>query len=408
MLEACLPENEIQRLEKLRMYQILDTAAEDSFDRITRIVSETLDVPIALVSLIDRERQWFKSKQGLDVSETDRRLAFCAHAILGDELFEVPNALEEERFYDNPLVANEPSIRFYAGVPLRTPDGLNMGTLCAIDRVPRELTEQQRSLLEDLAKIVIDQMELRVAIKTALKAADIETRANALKDEFISNVTHELRTPLTSITGSLRLINGGAMGAIPEKLVDPLLIADRNAASLHGLINELLDIQKLGSGHMAYDIEPVLISQLIDEACQNIQSSGIERNIKIRFSPLGDAVIAADPKRIHQVMANILSNAIKHSPNGGEIDVSLEVFDAFVTISVSDQGAGVPEGFVPSLFDKFTQANRKTDMSGTGLGLSICKTIVDAHQGNIRIDTRVESGAKFLVELPTRQTVIPQ
>lgn len=408
MRSAPKPKNEDQRISKLQMYQILDTSAEESFDRITRIVSEMIGVPIALVSLVDRERQWFKSKQGLGASETGRELAFCAHAILGDDVFEIENALDDDRFADNPLVASDPSIRFYAGAPLRTPDGYNLGTLCAIDRVPRKLTESQKALLSDMANIVVDEMELRIALKQALSSADLQERSNALKDEFISNVTHELRTPLTSIRGSLGLINAGAMGEIPDDFVEPLQIADRNAGSLLTLINELLDVQKLSSGLMEYEIEPIEITDLVQEACENVRGAGVARNVSVAFKSGVSASIAGDAKRLQQVMTNVLANAIKFSPDGGAVDVQLTSFGSYVCISVTDQGPGVPDEFVPTLFDKFTQANSKSDSSGTGLGLSICKTIVEAHQGNIRLDTNRDAGTTFHVELPLRQTVIPQ
>lgn len=408
MRSAPKPKNEDQRISKLQMYQILDTSAEESFDRITRIVSEMIGVPIALVSLVDRERQWFKSKQGLGASETGRELAFCAHAILGDDVFEIENALDDDRFADNPLVASDPSIRFYAGAPLRTPDGYNLGTLCAIDRVPRKLTESQKALLSDMANIVVDEMELRIALKQALSSADMQERSNALKDEFISNVTHELRTPLTSIRGSLGLINAGAMGEIPDDFVEPLQIADRNAGSLLTLINELLDVQKLSSGLMEYEIEPIEITDLVQEACENVRGAGVARNVSVVFKSGVSASIAGDAKRLQQVMTNVLANAIKFSPDGGAVDVQLTSFGSYVCISVTDQGPGVPDEFVPTLFDKFTQANSKSDSSGTGLGLSICKTIVEAHQGNIRLDTNRDAGTTFHVELPLRQTVIPR
>lgn len=145
------PSDELHRLATLRAYNILDTLPEERFDRLTRLARRLFNVPIALVSLVDMNRQWFKSCQGLEVHETPRDISFCGHAILGNEIMEVPDAQEDVRFHDNPLVTGEPNIRFYAGCPLVVTDGVKLGTLCLIDTVPRHLTEEDRQLLTDLA-----------------------------------------------------------------------------------------------------------------------------------------------------------------------------------------------------------------------------------------------------------------
>jgi diguanylate cyclase (GGDEF)-like protein len=160
-----IPVDDQARVEALREYGILDTEAEESFDRITRLVARVLDVPIALVSLVDLERQWFKSRVGLDATQTSRDVAFCSHAIMSDEVFVVANTLADERFRDNPLVTGPPNMRAYAGAPLLTARGFRLGTLCAIDRRPREFTPSQLDSLRDLAGMVVDELELRRAAR---------------------------------------------------------------------------------------------------------------------------------------------------------------------------------------------------------------------------------------------------
>lgn len=146
-----IPKDEEARLETLRSLNILDTSSEERFDRLTRMAKRMFDVPIALVSLVDENRQWFKSCIGLNVKETPRDISFCGHAILGDRIFIIPDATKDERFADNPLVTNEPHIRFYAGCPLRFTDGSRLGTLCIIDKKPRNLSDDDLEALKDLA-----------------------------------------------------------------------------------------------------------------------------------------------------------------------------------------------------------------------------------------------------------------
>ena len=159
--KAPIPENEDARLRSLRALDVLDTEPEERFDRFTRLARRSFGVPIALVSLVDSDRQWFKSAQGLDASETPREISFCGHAILGDGVLVVADALEDERFADNPLVTGDPSIRFYAGCPVAAPDGSKVGTLCLIDREPRVLDAEDLDLLRDLACMVEDDLAAR-------------------------------------------------------------------------------------------------------------------------------------------------------------------------------------------------------------------------------------------------------
>jgi len=159
---ASKPTNEAERLRRLEAYRVLDTASEDAFDAIVAEAARICGTPIALVSLVDRHRQWFKAKVGLDAAETPRALAFCAHAIHSPDPFVVPDATKDERFAGNPLVRELPNVTFYAGVPLTTPDELRVGTLCVIDQVARDgLTTEQIAKLQELADRVVGLLEAR-------------------------------------------------------------------------------------------------------------------------------------------------------------------------------------------------------------------------------------------------------
>ncbi|MBT8089997.1 MAG: GAF domain-containing protein [Gammaproteobacteria bacterium] len=153
-----LPSNDAARVATLRSLNILDTPRDDRFDRYTRITARIFDMPIVLISLVDESRQWFKSAEGLSVKETSRDISFCAHAILDDDILEVPDARDDPRFRDNPLVAEQPRIRFYAGAPLEAPNGHKLGTLCIIDRVPRQLGDDEKTMLKNLADMVVGEI----------------------------------------------------------------------------------------------------------------------------------------------------------------------------------------------------------------------------------------------------------
>lgn len=187
MKKPDIPQDEPDRLETLRSLSILDTPPEERFDRLTRMAKRLFGVPIALVSLVDENRQWFKSCIGLSVSETPRDISFCGHAILGNGPFIIANAIEDERFADNPLVVNDPYIRFYAGCPLRAPDGRKLGTLCIIDRKPRSLGEEDLEALVDLASMVEHEF-------SALQLATMDELTNiSNRRGFMLLAQHSLR-----------------------------------------------------------------------------------------------------------------------------------------------------------------------------------------------------------------------
>jgi len=182
--EHIIPPNEQARLAAVRRYGVLDTPPDGSFDRITRLASLMLEMPIAIVSLVDHDRIWFKSVQGFEgVEQIDRDPGLCASAILADEAWIIRDAKIDPRALANPLVAGEFGLRFYAGSALRTQDGYNLGTLCVIDKRPRELTAQQIQVLDDLAALVVDELELRLAAREQAR------RATELNDDVVQALT---------------------------------------------------------------------------------------------------------------------------------------------------------------------------------------------------------------------------
>jgi GAF domain-containing protein len=171
-MKAPKPKNEVQRIKILWQYDVLDTLPEAVFDDFTTLAGLVCGAPISLISLVDEDRQWFKSKTGLTLKQTSRDVSMCAHAILQKDIFIVPDTTRDRRFKDNPLVVSAPKIRFYAGAPLISPEGCALGTLCVIDKVPRQLTENQRESLRVLARIIMTQLEFRRQSRTSAGGHD--------------------------------------------------------------------------------------------------------------------------------------------------------------------------------------------------------------------------------------------
>lgn len=228
-------------------------------------------------------------------------------------------------------------------------------------------------------------------------------RTDRLKNEFISTVSHELRTPLTSIRGALGLITSGICGELPEKMAGLLNIASNNTERLLLLINDILDIEKIESGNLRFDFKRIELGGLVDRAITDCKGYAAEHGINYRFShPERPLNVSADADRIVQVLNNLLSNAAKFSPENGTVEVELSEHQGFARISIQDYGPGIPKGFLPRLFDKFSQVDGsdKRVTGGTGLGLSIAKAIVDKHQGKISVETEETIGTTFHVDLP--------
>ncbi|MDI1481569.1 GAF domain-containing sensor histidine kinase [Polyangium sp. y55x31] len=419
MKAASAPSDEIERLAALSEAAILDTPPEPAFDELTRLAASICRTPIALVSLVDRERQWFKSKVGLGASETPREVAFCAHAILGDELFLVPDAYDDERFADNPLVTGPPNVRFYAGAPLATADGHNVGTLCVIDHGPRQLDEEQRSALSSLARQVAAQIDLRRAngrlaklngelVARAREAqAVIEQRKaiERIKDEFISTVSHELRTPLTSIRGALGLLEGGVLGALPDEAMEVVHIARTNTDRLMRLINDILDLEKIEAGKLELSPKHIDVRRLVSSLVESLSPVAAEAKVELWAEVRGELDLVADEDRIAQVLTNLMSNALKFSPPEARVELFAEATaTGRVRFGVRDRGPGIAEADVARLFNRFEQlgGSGSRKMGGTGLGLAISKAIVEQHGGTIGVTSRLGQGSTFWFEVPHR------
>jgi signal transduction histidine kinase len=403
MITARLPDNEEVRLEAIERYRLDGPGQEPAFDHAVQLAINAFDVPISLVSIVGADLQCFKGKVGLDAEQTARDVSFCAHAILSDDLFVVEDALNDERFADNPLVIGHPAIRFYAGAPLRLKDGLVPGTLCLIDHRPRTLSEKDRETLERLARLVVDLIELRL---DSTVAEERHRALDRMKDEFLAATSHELRTPVTSIMGSLGLLDR-LSDDLPENARRLVRIARDNSRRLAGLVNDVLDLSRLAEGAITVDAVPLDVADQLREAVEANSGFSQAHDVRLECRPVAPGLKAVgDANRLQQVLANLISNAIKFSPRGAAVMLSAKREDERVVISVEDTGRGIPKAFQPRIFNRFEQARDAdaTEKGGSGLGLAIARELVALMHGQIGFSSEEGSGTTFWISLPCVRT----
>jgi diguanylate cyclase (GGDEF)-like protein len=307
MLVPSKPLNEIARVETLRSLNVLDSAPEERFDRLTRLARRLFNVPIALVSLVDTNRQWFKSCVGLPVNETGRDVSFCGHAILSDQILMITDATLDERFHDNPLVVGDPRIRFYAGCPLTVGDGSKLGTLCLIDTRPRILDDEERELLRDLARMAEQElMALQMASMDELTLLSNRRGFKALAQHGL-DACLRLGKPATVLFFDLndfKQINdlyGHAEGDSALKtFADVLRIAFRESDVVGRLGGDEFVVLLTGSTHLETTSVMARLKEILDE-----RNATLQRGYDIRFS-VGQ--IEYDAKR-HDSVDRLLADA---------------------------------------------------------------------------------------------------
>jgi len=508
-----LPRNEAERLADLYDYGILDTPAEKIFDEVAELAATICGTRFATVTFVDRDRQWFKAEFGSKRRQTPREQSICGHAILEDELFEVPDTHADERFTDNPLVNSKPVIRFYAGSRLDSDRGRAIGMLCVMDSVPRKLSKAQKQALRQLADVLmavleagrrtrllnwfgvlldnigdeilildpdtllhlhanqtaeehlglwLDQMrgmtpgdvtgerdrgkferlvqrlragEAFVTFEGHRRRADgeiypVESRWRLLptrgkpvilsivqdvterrkiermKDEFMSMVNHELRTPLTSIHGAIKLLESGAAGPLPTHAARLVELAAQNTQRLREIVDDILDLEKIASGQMGFDNRVLGAREALEQVAASYGVPAQQANVVIDVAADPALTVRADARRLQQVLANVVSNAVKFAPPESVVSLRAQPAprDAFVRLEVTDLGPGVPDDFRDRIFERFAQANMQSSRSkgGSGLGLAIARQMVEQMGGRIGFESS-PGLTTFHIDLPKGQ-----
>lgn len=407
MREAATPENEAQRLQALFDYHVLDTDPEQAFDQLTALASQICETPIALVSLIDETRQWFKSHHGLDATETPRRVAFCSHAILQDQIFEIPDSTQDERFSDNPLVISEPKVIFYAGAPLQTPDGHNLGTLCVIDHHPNHLSEKQKNALRIIANQVVTQLELRKNIRVKdqihtelMDLLNLVGKKNAELNQFSSRAAHDLKAPLARIKSMVEFCLEDLNHGKTEQVIENCHFIKQSCTDLDSLIQDIVDLTR--AELTSKGSEKINFRKIIAQSLGEVEKLAEDLNVHINYKIDVNKDFFSQAIRIQQIIYNLASNGVKYSnPEQASkyVKILIEDTESGVIIKIKDNGLGIPEKYQEKIYDAFERFHPRV-ASGNGLGTLIVKKHVQALQGHINFISS-DSGTEFKIELPT-------
>lgn len=388
------PKNEKERLMDLKSFDILDTLPEKDYDSITRIASQICDTPISLITLVDKERQWFKSHHGIDETQTPRDHAFCAHAIHDPfNSFIVENSHQDERFHDNPLVTGTLNVVFYAGVPLVGPSGNALGTLCVLDNKPRKLTPKQLEGLSDLSKQVMNLLSLRKSKKQLEGAYRQLEQRNADLEQFAATAAHDIKSPLSVIIGFSELLIEDYGPTMDEGGLMMLSNIDESSKHLNNLVNSLLQFSRK-TNDLNTDKSTISLSSLVGKLNHllNLENSFV---INLRSST---DFVHTNKMALEQVLQNLVSNAVKYNDKGKAIiDVIVSEEDDFYQFEVCDNGPGIAKEFHEKVFEVFETATLadKFGEKGSGIGLATVKKLVIAMGGSIDLLSETGSGACF-------------
>jgi len=434
MIQAGIAKDESKRLQDLYSYDILDTFSEKDYDDITLMASIICEAPVALITFIDKDRQWFKSHRGTDVQGSPLEYAFCSYAIqTPGEAFTIEDFRKDDRFKDNPFVAGEPHIVFYAGVPLVTPNGQGLGTVCVLDVKPRVLTDQQIEALKILSAQTMNLLQLRKAnndlnkTKEQLELSLSSHIANRLKEVEIQNTelekvneelkafnyisSHDLQEPLRKIQIFSSLIVEKESETLTAQAKLYIGKINNSASRMSALIKDLLSYSQVSAEGKV--LEKIALSDLINDVKYDLQDEIENKNAQIVYS--GNHEINVIPFQFRQLLYNLFSNSLKFlkEDTAPHIDVTssyntgshfdndkLDANCHYYCITICDNGIGFDNKYSEKIFELFQRLQTTDVQLGTGIGLTIVKKIVENHKGIITASSSPNCGATFTIYLP--------
>jgi len=388
------------RLKALEEYKVLDSLPEKMYDDITMIASHICEMPIVLLSLVDDKRQFFKSKVGVDVNETPVEFAVCYHAILSQqELFEVPDLREDDRFKDNPLVTEGPKMVSYFGVPLKNSEGIAFGTLCVISQdKPKILSDRQKVILKKLAKQVIHLLELRKQNFELKRYQEEIAYYSSQMEEFAHTAAHDLRAPLRAVKSFLQLIEMRREGQLDEKEQKYFQFINTNVDTMNQLIVDLLDYAK--SDSKIDEKETIELNAFMEQIFNNLveHHHSSDSNLVLKIMP----TIYYSKLALHMIFYNLIDNALKYRSQNRTLEVKInyksDLFHYY--FEVEDNGIGIATEYYDTIFKPFKRLHTKSEYAGSGLGLATVKKIIQKLGGTITVKSVLGKGTTFLITIP--------
>lgn len=395
-------DSETKRLKALHDYKILDSLPDEEFDNLATLAAEIAGTKISQVNLVDQNRQWTKAMAGLDLEEKSipREKSVCQYTINGDDITEIKNLRKDPRFNDFDYVKGDDGLRFYLGIPLVSPDGYAIGSLCVLDYEEKELTDKQITQLKIIAKQVMTHLELYKQNRE-LKAL------NDYKVKLMKMLSHDMRSPLNGIIGLSGMLKEMNITENPDHL-ELLEIIEQSSTQLNHMIDEVMSYTIIESDGLSIEKEETDLEKSVADISKLYQPAARIKKIDLGFytENLTEPVLM-DGDKFEQILGNLLSNAIKYTKQGGSVKLSL-VRKTFANrdeleLVVADTGVGIKSDDLNDILSSNSQLVSDEGTSGeksTGIGLTIVKHFVDLFSGELSVESSVNEGSRFTVKIP--------
>ncbi len=387
-------DNEVERLLALKEYDILDTLTEKEYDDLANIAGHICDVPISMITFMDNETQFIKAVSGVNLTHAPRDVSFCGHALLdANKCMVISNTLEDDRFKDNPYVAGDLAVKFYAGVPILNPDGLPIGTFCLFDMKSKELSSEQIESLKALTRQVEKLLELRKTVATLAEAnKKVELQNKSLK-EFSYMISHDVKAPIRNMKQFSEMIKEEYGSNLPQDGLEILRLLSNCADDATNLINGMISYTKSTFVEQR-DIEDVNLRVFVDKIISDLNPS---KKPSLHFS-IGNNKLTVQKIPVYQIFQNLINNGIKYNDKE-EVILKFEVMesDSDYIFNITDNGIGIPKENIDSIFNLFYMVNPENAIknNSSGVGLSIVKSLVEQLGGDIQVESELGLGTKF-------------